>query len=117
MTVISEELRKAACRSVEKHGTKNVPIEVRRMCAGLSPKPEPIKPAPRDKWPIVVRAVARLRVDADKGLGDTIARIADKVGGNTLADWYERITGENCGCADRHSKLNAKYPYPAKERQ
>lgn len=69
----------------------------------------PPKPA---KWPLLVRAVARLRQPGEIGIGDTLTRIIEGVEGDTLAAWYERVTGQDCGCSDRRERLNARFPYP-----
>jgi hypothetical protein len=66
---------------------------------------------PRDQWPLLARALAKLARPDDLGLGDTVARLASAVGGDTLADWYERIVGKPCGCGDRRVALNQRYPF------
>jgi hypothetical protein len=45
------------------------------------------------------------------GIGDTVARMLAIIGSATMAEAYKRITGRDCGCADRRAKLNAQYPY------
>lgn len=65
----------------------------------------------RARWPKVARSVAWLRAGGDRGIGDTVARLVAGVGGDTLAEWYERITGGSCGCDDRQAGLNSRYPY------
>lgn len=65
----------------------------------------------RSKWPKLARAVAWLRRPEDIGVGDTVARLAAVAGGDTLADWYQRIVGADCGCRNRQAGLNHRYPY------
>lgn len=66
---------------------------------------------PREKWPFVIRVVARQKKDGDKGVGDTAKRILHRMGADGLAWLYEKATGQPCGCPDRQAKLNALYPY------
>jgi hypothetical protein len=71
--------------------------------------PPPQAPVPLSEWPLLVRAVAKLRTPDDIGVGDTVKRMI--VGGDTFEAWYERLTGKSCGCADRRARLNFDYPY------
>lgn len=45
------------------------------------------------------------------GLGDTIALITRATGLDRLAHLYTRVTGKDCGCRRRQTKLNARFPY------
>lgn len=63
------------------------------------------------KWPTMARMVAKLRRPEDKGLGDTVARNIKWLKGDTLASWYKKLTGKDCGCSDRQQALNTDYPY------
>jgi hypothetical protein len=45
------------------------------------------------------------------GLGDTVADLAHLTGVDQLANSYEKITGNSCGCKDRQEKLNLLFPY------
>lgn len=78
---------------------------------------EPASPAPRESgeafanWPWLVRRVAALRAPGDRGLGDTIARHLNSLGAGALKWFHRKLTGRDCGCADRQQRLNALYPY------
>lgn len=74
--------------------------------------PVPTVAAPQSSWPLLARLAARFRSDSDKGLGDTVARNLHRFGAESLASLYKKITGADCGCADRQAALNRLYPYP-----
>lgn len=77
-----------------------------------SPPAPPYDPSmPREKWPLAARIIAKLATTEDRGVGDTIARVIDPLGGSVYRRWYRRITGSECSCTDRQGKLNAMYPY------
>lgn len=42
-----------------------------------------------------------------RGLGDTIDNLIPEV----VKDVVDKIAGEDCGCSDRKSRLNKKFPY------
>lgn len=56
------------------------------------------------------RLVRLLRKPSDKGVGDTVERIATKFGGKRFKLWAKRI-GIPCGCARRKNEWNARYSY------
>lgn len=62
-------------------------------------------------WPVAVKLVGILRNDADTGVGDTIARQLDRFGADALKTMYKKLTGHDCGCANRQQVLNAMFPY------
>ena len=93
-----------------------------------------IDPLDRTRWPRTARWTAALAVGGEQGVGDTVARLLDLVGGRsvahkwprlsnlagrgivrflgaTMADAFKRIEGSDCGCGDRQEKLNSTYPY------
>jgi hypothetical protein len=74
---------------------------------------QPIKAAavPRSQWPLAARAIAKLARAQDRGVGDTIARIIDPMGGKLYKRWHKRLMGRPCGCNDEQARLNAIYPY------
>jgi len=76
-----------------------------------TPPVDPAAPTPPAQWPLILSPLVMLRNDTDKGVGDTLARLLDKLGGKTLAQWYTAITGQDCGCTDRQARLNVLYPY------
>jgi hypothetical protein len=83
--------------------------------AGVVPraraKRTPLSSVPREKWPLVVRVLTKLGHPDDRGVGDTVARLAGVAGGEVVKRWYKKIVGRDCGCTDRQAKLNALYPY------
>ena len=96
--------------------------------AALSPpRPavQPEQPIPRSEWPPRIQKIARLAEPSDKGIGSLMARliasndarmeaariIADEFGTvTTINAAFVWATGGDCGCADRVTKLDAKYP-------
>lgn len=68
----------------------------------------PVKPA---RWPWCWRLLALLRTKADRGVGDTVARLLGYVGGERLKRWHRRLTKKDCGCQGRQGRLNRLYPY------
>jgi len=46
-----------------------------------------------------------------KGLGDTVQKIAKKIGADKIAKTYEKVTGKSCGCSKRQDTLNRVFPY------
>jgi hypothetical protein len=61
-------------------------------------------------WPLLVRGIARQRIDTDTGVGDTVHRILSKMGGDQF-EWVMKRLGIECGCGERQAWLNAVYPY------
>jgi hypothetical protein len=74
-------------------------------------EPAPAIAVPREQWPFAARVIAKLATAEDKGVGDTIARVIDPLGGKLFKRWYKRITGHDCGCEDAQARLNMAYPY------
>lgn len=67
-------------------------------------------PSKATPWPLLIRGIARQRIESDKGVGDTIHRILSKMGGSQF-EWVMKRLGINCGCGDRQEWLNRVYPY------
>jgi hypothetical protein len=57
--------------------------------------------------------LAELRAPEDVGLGDTVARHLGRLGGDAFKRLYRKLTGGDCGCADRQAALNRLFHYPA----
>lgn len=70
----------------------------------------PPPPAAEKQWPRWAKALARLKTSADKGVGDTAARVLG-LAGESFKAWHERIFGEPCDCQLRQSQWNARFPY------
>lgn len=63
-----------------------------------------------DRLPLWVRAIRRLRTPEDRGVGDTVARIAAKFGGERFKRFSQRI-GIPCGCTRKQAEWNERWPY------
>ena len=87
------------------------PIVLLTINAAPLPSPAPVQPIPRNQWPFAAKVAYMARSYTDKGVGDTIARLAEKMGAAWLAKEYEALTGKVCGCGSRQIFLNQKYPY------
>lgn len=74
------------------------------------PKEEATEPRKPKPWPLLIRGIARQRIDTDKGVGDTVERIISKMGGGQFK-WVMDRLGIDCGCGGRQEWLNAVYPY------
>ncbi len=61
-------------------------------------------------WPRRIRLVARLRTSADRGVGDTLERLAGGFG-RAFKRMHRLIFGRACGCEARRDQLNRTYPY------
>ncbi len=63
-------------------------------------------PKDQSSWPVLARVAAKMAKPEDKGVGDTVQRLAALVGGEQF-----KALVPNCGCSDRQKWLNEKYPY------
>lgn len=74
-----------------------------------------IDPIPRSIWPIEINAAAVFATAADRGVGDTLHRLANKLPGKLLSlgkeikKWWNGTKG--CQCEADRERLNALYPY------
>lgn len=57
-----------------------------------------------------IRFIKLIRKPEDKGVGDTVARIAAKFGGDRFKAFSKRI-GIPCGCTQRQAEWNRLWPY------
>jgi hypothetical protein len=74
-----------------------------------APPTEAPNPKDRNTWPRWAKLTADLAMPDDKGVGDVVARLASRVGG----DAYKRLRksiGWPCKCNQRQDALNARYP-------
>jgi hypothetical protein len=46
-----------------------------------------------------------------RGLGDTIAKVANATGLAAVAGAWEKVSGRDCGCGERRERLNELVPY------
>jgi hypothetical protein len=70
-----------------------------------------IESSPRDRWPLWARLIARRKIAADVGVGDTFKRLADTGG---IGSAYEKLwkkLGTTCGCSDRRKRWNRMFRY------
>jgi hypothetical protein len=54
------------------------------------------------------RTKAEILAAKSEGLGDTVEKVLEVTGVSKVAQW---LLGEDCGCDERKSKLNALFPY------
>lgn len=47
----------------------------------------------------------------DRGLGDTVHRVARATGISRVVETVERVTGLPCGCPERRNRLNGFVPF------
>jgi len=66
---------------------------------------------PRDEWPVWAKALALVSTDADKGIGDTVARAIGPKCSAAFKSWHMTVFGKSCGCKARQSEWNQLYPY------
>ena len=52
----------------------------------------------------------RTGIKAGQGMGDTVADLTHLAGIDRLAEAYEMLTGQPCGCNERREKLNSLFP-------
>jgi hypothetical protein len=63
----------------------------------------------KEKWPLFIQGLALLAHHGEKGVGDTVHRLIP--GADAFKDWFEKQFGKSCGCTNRQTWLNAKFPY------
>jgi len=73
----------------------------------------PLVPVSRGDWPTWASLLARQASPADKGVGDTVARLIGPKCSAAFKVWYRALFGQPCKCEDRHARWNQKYPYPS----
>lgn len=66
----------------------------------------------RDDPPAWVIALRRLRNPSDRGVGDTVQRVAAWMGGELFKKLAAKL-GIPCGCTQRQGEWNARWPYDA----
>ena len=91
------------CGKEYAHGV--LPLHCR--CGGVTGYVDPPRAPQSTAW---VRWVKLLRKPEDSGVGDTVARIAAKFGGERFKAFSKRI-GIPCGCTERQAAWNEAWPY------
>jgi len=93
--VISLAVMAAAARAIAHSRT------MRRATVAMRP----------EDWPGWAKKLRLHRLDGERGLGDTAARVIGPVGGEAFKRWWRIIMRCDCGCAEGQVRLNAKFPY------
>ena len=75
-----------------------------------APPVENKQPRPVSDWPFWARLVARRKRAGEKGVGDTVQRLASRLGGEGYKRLRKRL-GIPCHCPQRQAALNAEFPY------
>lgn len=106
---LPEDKRAEALRVGKPQGPHRVEIETSDLARMLKRpiSPETIQPA---KWPAWAVAMAAMKSDTDKGLGDTAEFIFGKFGGTVFKAAVKKL-GANCGCGERKENWNKQFPY------
>lgn len=88
-----------------------------QLCSRLPPEwctqnnPNRTAEVPREEWPLWAKGFALVKIDSDKGVGDTIERVVGSLGGEAVKRWHESIFGHPCNCTIRKAQFNLLYPY------
>ena len=64
-----------------------------------------------EKWPLWAKAMALMKKEEDKGVGDTVYRVIGLPASEAFKKWYARIFGKSCGCTQRQQRWNQQYRY------
>ncbi|WP_145083584.1 hypothetical protein [Aureliella helgolandensis] len=75
------------------------------MAGSLGPRP------PAINAPAWTRLLALAKSRSDVGIGDTIERLLNYIGGKAFKRLHHRYFGKQCGCNSRRYALNRRYPY------
>ena len=70
----------------------------------------PVAAIPRAEWPMWAKGLAVLAKPEDKGIGDTVERLAKVAGAKSLVEFAKDKGLPDCGCADRKARWNQQYP-------
>ncbi len=57
--------------------------------------------------PIVVKRIRK----PNESYGDTVEKLARKLGVDLVVKTYTRMSGQDCNCKNRKNKLNKQIPY------
>ena len=70
-----------------------------------------VSPMAEKQWPLWAEAISFFKSDTDIGVGDTVERIIGKANSAGFKAWHLKTFGKGCGCSERKSLWNAKFPY------
>lgn len=85
-------------------GNERIPLTVKATVR----KSRIVQPVPRDKWGEGLNEWISQRIDADAGVGSTLARIGTLEAKSIL---IQLTHGTQCKCKDRVAACDALYPY------
>lgn len=91
-----------ACGKETRYSPRSSPI-----CSACRKAGRKQSEAPPPYW---VRFVKRLRKPEDRGIGDTVQRMAAWLGGERFKLVAAKL-GIPCGCTQRQSEWNERWPY------
>lgn len=93
---------------------------MKKMSGDTTPVKEKVldvAPPPAKEWPFLARPLKLLAKEGDLGLGDVVARVIGPVGGDAFKEWFKKIFGRECRCADRQAWLNRRFPLTTTEKE
>lgn len=62
------------------------------------------------RWPKTLIPFKLLAREGDTGLGDVVTRVIGLIGGVAFETWYKKVFKKPCGCENRKTWLNKKFP-------
>jgi hypothetical protein len=71
-----------------------------------------IEPLPMDDWPTWAKDIAKDRLPADMGVGDTVMHMIGDTRSEKFKTFWKETVGTGCGCSERQGWLNQRFPYP-----
>ena len=114
------------CKVVEKIDPNAPVVQLTVSATPVVQPPQKIPPKPRSNWPPEMKKLVAHAIASDTGCGEIISRLIDNGGidaltaGKVLAKQYGKLqtmaaafrhfTGGDCGCADKHARLNRDFP-------
>ena len=90
------------CPNCGFHIAADVPLPVHCVC-----EREHVEAGGEPFW---LTAIRRLAKPTDRGVGDTVQRIASWLGGELFKRFSAKL-GIPCGCTQRQAEWNARWPY------
>jgi hypothetical protein len=66
---------------------------------------------PFNQWPKWAKDIATDRQLGDVGVGDTVVHIIGDTRLETFKNWFTEHLGGSCGCTERQTWLNQRFPY------
>lgn len=85
-----------------------------RHASAPAPAPVPVpKPVvrPLAEWPIWAKAIALLKKETDRGLGDTVVHVIGETNSERFKTWFQQNFKRSCGCTERQRWLNQRFAY------